>query len=84
MDIATIKDMLEVPILGVIPEDESVKESQRMKNAVVHTHPKSKASKAYRKIAQRILGPEYVRKGEAEDKKENKGFFSRFLDKLGL
>jgi septum site-determining protein MinD len=84
MDIATIKDMLEVPILGVIPEDESVKESQRMKNAVVHTHPRSKASKAYKKIARRILGPEYVKRGEAEDKKENKGFFSRFLDRLGL
>jgi septum site-determining protein MinD len=84
MDIPTIKDMLETNILGIVQEDDAVKESQRMKNAVVHTHPKSKAARAYKKIARRILGPEYVKRGEAEDKKENKGFFSRFLDRLGL
>lgn len=86
MDIPTIKDMLETQILGVIPEDDAVKESQRMKNAVVHTHPKSKASKAYKKIARKLLGPEYVKKGEKEDEaeKKKKGFFSRFLDSLGL
>ena len=79
MDIATIKDMLEVPILGVVPEDDCVKESQRMKNAVIHTHPKSKAARAYRKISRRILGPEYMKK----DKKK-KNFFSKFLESLGL
>lgn len=86
MDIPTIRDMLETTVLGVIPEDDAVKESQRMKNAVVHTHPKSKAAKAYRKIARRILGPEYVSRGEKEEaeEKKNRNFFSRFLDKLGL
>jgi septum site-determining protein MinD len=86
MNIPTIKDMLETNILGVIPEDDSVKESQRMKNPVVHTHPRSKASKAYKKIARKILGPDYVKRGEKEDEKERskKGFFARFLEKLGL
>jgi septum site-determining protein MinD len=81
MDIGTIKDMLEVPILGIIPEDESVKESQRMKNAVIHTHPKSKSSKAYRKTAARILGHESNNKRK-EHKKE--GIFSRIFRSLGL
>lgn len=87
MDLPTIKDMLEIPILGVIPEDDSVKESQRMKNAVIKTHPKSKASKAYAKATKRILGPEYMKKFEdKERKKEDKkpGFFSRLFKKIGL
>ena len=35
MSIANIKDMLEIPILGIIPEDLAVKESQVIKNAVI-------------------------------------------------
>lgn len=86
MDMPTIKDMLEVPILGVIPEDDSIKESQRMKNAVIKTHPRSKASKAYNKTARRILGPEYLKKLEEKERKEKKkeGFFTRILNRLGL
>jgi septum site-determining protein MinD len=86
MPIETIRDMLEAEILGVVPEDDAVKESQRMKNAVVHTHPKSKAARAYKRIARRILGPEYVRRGQREDEQERKkkSFLERFLDRLGL
>lgn len=58
MQLPSIQDMLEVPIIGVIPEDESVKKSQQMKNAVIHTHPKSKASKAYKNVVRVILGEE--------------------------
>jgi septum site-determining protein MinD len=83
MPIETIKDMLEIPILGVIPEDASVKESQKMKNPVVHTHPKSKSARAYKKVARRILGPEYVKKAEELDKKAE-GFFKKFMRKLGF
>ena len=56
MSLENIKDMLESPILGIIPEDDSVKISQVMKNAVVNTHPKSKASKGYINASKRILG----------------------------
>ena len=86
MDIPTIRDMLETQILGVIPEDDAVKESQRMKNAVVHTHPRSKAARAYKKIARKLLGPEYVRRGEKEDQEEKrkKSFFARLFGKIGL
>jgi septum site-determining protein MinD len=87
MDIPTIRDMLEAPILGVVPEDDSVKESQRMKNGVIKTHPRSKAAKAYNKITKRILGPEYMKKFEDKEKKERskkEGLFSRVLRNLGL
>jgi septum site-determining protein MinD len=56
MPIKNIQEMLELPILGVVPEDANMQTSLLKKNAVLHTHPKSKASRAYRTIAQRIMG----------------------------
>lgn len=56
MQISNISDMLELPILGVVPEDRSVPKSVVMKDALVHTHPKSKAARSYRKIAAKIAG----------------------------
>jgi len=55
----TVKDMLEVPILGMIPEDENVGKSLSMKDAVVHTHPKSKSARAYKEIVAKLLELEY-------------------------
>jgi len=56
MPIGNVRDMLELPILGVVPEDEAVQSALVMKDALVHTHPKSKAARAYRTIAARIMG----------------------------
>ena len=55
----TVKEMLEAPILGMIPEDISVQKSLSLKNAVIHTHPKSKASRAYKEIAAQLLQVHY-------------------------
>ena len=55
----TVKEMLEAPILGMVPEDMAVKESLNMKDAVVHTHPGSKPARAYKEIAARLLDVEY-------------------------
>jgi len=84
MPLDTIKDMLEVPILGVIPEDDCVKESQRLKNAVIITHPKSEASKAYRKLARRLLGENPEKQRKQADKKPRKSLLERFFNRLGL
>ena len=59
MPISNIHDMLETSILGIIPEDEAVKISQVLKNAVVHTHPKSKAARNYMETSKRLLGDSY-------------------------
>ena len=56
MPLENIQDMLELPILGVVPEDDLVSQSVIMKDAVVRTHPKSKAARAYRIIAAKIIG----------------------------
>lgn len=56
MPISNVRDMLELPIMGVIPEDVAVQSALVMKDALIHTHPKSKAARAYKGIAARIIG----------------------------
>lgn len=56
MPLSNIHDMLELPILGVIPEDRNVPRSVVMKDALIHTHPKSKAARAYKRLAARLIG----------------------------
>jgi len=72
MPIKNIKDMLELPILGVIPEDKNMQTALVMKDAIVHTHPKSKAARAYREIAARIIGN--------GNYKEKTGFFETWFN----
>jgi septum site-determining protein MinD len=69
MPLSSIKSMLETPIIGVIPEDKAVKESVTKRDAVVHTHPKSKVSKKYQEIARKVAG----------ETEELKGFFKRLF-----
>ncbi len=78
MPISNIKDMLEVPILGIIPEDDSIKESHVMKNPVIYTHPKSDAARTYFNTSRRILGE------DIKLEPVRKSVFSNFLKNLGL
>ncbi|MEK6919396.1 MAG: cell division ATPase MinD [Nanoarchaeota archaeon] len=73
-----IIDMLEVPILGVIPEEFAVRESLAMKSPVVHTHPKSRSAEKYKEIAAKIIGRDY------KAKKHKTGFWSSIKKSLGL
>lgn len=74
-----VKEMLEVPILGMVPEDICVQKSLNEKDAVVHTHPKSKASRAYKEIASKLLNVEYD--SEKDREKLFEKLFSRFKKK---
>ena len=65
----TVKEMLEVPVLGMIPEDLVIKESMNQKDAVVHTHPWSKPARAYKEIAARIMDKPY------DSRKDRRKFF---------
>jgi len=56
MSISNIKEMLETNLLGIIPEEDSIRESQVMKNSVIYTHPKSQAAKTYMDASKRFLG----------------------------
>jgi len=73
-----VREMLETSILGMIPEDDAVRKSISIKNAVVHSHPKSKASRAYKEIAANLLNIEY------DSDKDKKKFLERISEWLGL
>ena len=75
---STVKDMLEIPVLGMIPEEDTVRESLNLKDAVVHTHPKSKAARAYKEIAAQLCDAEY------DSDKDRERLLIRLLQKLGL
>ena len=72
----SVKEMLEIPILGMIPEDSVIRRALNMKDAVVHTHPGSDPARAYKEIAARILGIEY------DSRKDKVGFFKRIFSKF--
>ncbi len=78
MSISSIRDMLEIPLIGIIPEDEAVRESQVIKNPVILTHPKSKASRNYEIASRRILGQ------DVEIEAFKAGFFAALLRGLGF
>jgi len=54
-----VRTMLEVPILGMVPEDISVKKSLNQKDAVVNSYPKSNVARAYKEIAAKLLNLDY-------------------------
>jgi len=68
-----IKSMLEKPILAKVPEDDAVRESIMLRNALVLTHPKSSAAKSYKRLAAKIAGEEY---------KEEKTFAEKYFSWL--
>lgn len=68
MPLSSIKSMLETQIIGVIPEDKAVKEALNLRDAVCHTHPRSKVSRKYLEIARKVNG---------EKVEERVGFFER-------
>ncbi|MFH0711642.1 MAG: cell division ATPase MinD [archaeon] len=70
MPLSSIRSMLETQIIGVVPEDKAVKEALNLRDAVCHTHPRSKVSKKYFEIARKISGERIV---------ERKGFLNRWL-----
>ena len=71
MPIANVREMLELPILGVIPEDNKMQEALVMKDALIHTRPRSKAARAYRTIAAKLAG--------INGYKESLSFFERLF-----
>ena len=73
-----VREMLETSILGMIPEDDAVRKSISVKNAVVHSHPKSKASRAYKEIAANLLKIKY------DSDKDRENLLKRFYKWLGL
>ncbi len=50
-----VEMLMETPILGLVPEDDSVRASLKLRHPAVHSHPYSPASIAFKKIAAEIM-----------------------------
>jgi len=72
-----VEEFLELPVIGMIPEDENVKRSIAKKTPVVYSYPESPAARAIKKIAAKLIGEDF-RTLEPETFKE------RFLRFLGI
>ncbi len=68
-----VKEMLELPVIGMIPEDMTIKKALKISHPVVHAYPKSKASRAYKEIAAYLLDVEY------DSNKDKPGFLKRIF-----
>jgi septum site-determining protein MinD len=77
MDVDRCVDMLGVPVLGIVPDDEELTVSN-LRGEVAACNPKSKAGKAFVNIAGRICGEQIP----VMDFDEKVGFFKRL--KLAL
>jgi len=74
-----VEAMLETPVVGIIPEDETMREAVQMKNPVTYTHPHAPASQGYKNLASQLLGEKYV-----ESVEKNDTLFDYMMKKLGL
>ncbi|MCM2325259.1 MAG: cell division ATPase MinD [Candidatus Woesearchaeota archaeon] len=74
-----VEAILETKVIGIIPEDETMREAVKMKNPVTHTHPNAPSSLGYKKLAAELIGEKYV---ESKEKEESTA--DSFLKRLGL
>ena len=70
MSIKEIKDMLDVPLLGVIPHDEKVDEAISAKEPIVRYAPRSKSAVEFNRLAANLVGEEF------EEPLHNRGFWT--------
>ncbi len=82
MSIKSIEEMLEVPVVSVVPEDRAVKFAIANKEAVVHNYPRSAAAVQYKKLAADILNVKYSERIERVD--SSSGAFDWFLRYIGF
>jgi len=59
ISVTNIESLLERPVIAVIPEDKTIREALTQKDAIVNTHPRSKAGVAYMRLAASLAGREW-------------------------
>ena len=76
MEPLEVKEMLETSILGMIPEDDAIPRSINEKDAVIHTEPRSNASRAYKEVTADLIKVYY------DSLKDRERFFEKLSRKL--
>jgi len=79
MNLDDIRTMLDVKILGIVPEDNYVKKALNAREPVFNAFPKSDAARSYKKIVAKILGDSYVKRLEDEE-----SILHKFLKRLKI
>jgi len=74
-----VEAILEVPVIGIIPEDDSMREAVKMNTPVTYTHPNSPSARGYKEVASKLLGEKYV-----DSIEKNDTMFDYMLKRLGL
>lgn len=80
MDLKNIQTILDEKIIGIIPYHKSIKQSLKLKFPVLYSHPESKTSVAFEKIACNLIGEKYV--DPNTNKKKTK--MEIVMEKVGL
>jgi MinD-like ATPase involved in chromosome partitioning or flagellar assembly len=76
-----IRHFTDLPVVGVVPEDEGIIRSENRRELITSSDPRSPAARAVYRIATRMAGvsnPIYV----PDDLYKNKSIFRRFLDRF--
>ncbi len=76
-----VEQLLDKPVIAVIPEDNHVRKSLRMRHPVVYTHPNSPASTGFKQLAAHLLGKSYI---ATLERREKSSMFHYMLKRLGL
>ncbi len=79
MSIENVESLLEKPVIGIIPDDDTIRKAVKMKHPVTYTHPNTHASIGYKRLAANLLGEKYE-----EDIIRRDGLFSYILKLMGL
>lgn len=74
-----VEKELGVPVIAVIPHDHKVRSALKNKHPVVHSHPRSKASKKFIELASLLIGPSYAEKLEKEKERGMLGYLRKSL-----
>ncbi len=78
MNTEEVEEMIELPVIGEVPEDKAVKSALYEKKPVIHHAPFSKAGKGYKKVAEKIAEERY------ESLLDEEALIHKVLRKLGL
>ena len=73
-----IEALLEKKVIGEIPEDEDMKKALKLKHPVLYSHPGSKSSIPFKKLAALLIGQHYDAPLHPDSR------FSGFLKKIGI
>ena len=76
-----INQILQVPILGVVPFDVDVRKSLHLRHPVCYSHPDAKATVSFKKVAAKLIGEKYE---EQLNKEERGSLFKYALKSVGF